>query len=86
MASDNSTAKRVTYPLTFTHVAGDIVVRSRDFPELLTAGETLEEALRYAEDALLVMVETYREKNFALPAMRDAMADEQLVNVATEQP
>ena len=35
---------------------GDIMVRSRDFPELLTFGRTQEEALTMAEDAFVVVI------------------------------
>ncbi len=35
------------YPLTFTEEGGDIVVRSRHFPELLTAADPREEALEH---------------------------------------
>jgi antitoxin HicB len=55
------------YPLSFTVEDGDIVVRSRDFPELLTAGDTEEHAVDLAEDALVVVALTYLEKDRPLP-------------------
>lgn len=55
------------YPLIFKEEGGDIVVRSRHFPELLTAGDTRDEALELAEDALVVALLTYVEKGIPLP-------------------
>ncbi|MGI8787515.1 MAG: type II toxin-antitoxin system HicB family antitoxin [Pyrinomonadaceae bacterium] len=39
----------------------------QEFPGLSAFGETREEALREAQIALDLMIETYREKGFALP-------------------
>ena len=47
---------------------GDIVVRSRDFPELLTFGRTREEALAMAEDALVVVVLGRMDRGEDVPA------------------
>ena len=39
----------------------------REFPGLSALGETREEALREAQIALDLMIETYREKDISLP-------------------
>ncbi|WP_196258585.1 type II toxin-antitoxin system HicB family antitoxin [Pelagibacterium limicola] len=67
------------YPLSFTAEDGDIVVRSRDFPELLTAGGTEAEALELAEDALVVVVLGRRGDGSPLPKPSRPEAGEQLV-------
>ena len=69
------------YPLKFSPEDGDIVVTSRDFPELLTAAATDEVALAMAEDALEVVLLTYAEKGQALPAVRHPEEDERIVFV-----
>jgi antitoxin HicB len=69
------------YPLRFSFVDGDIVVTSRDFPELLTAAETEEAAMAMAEDALEVVLLTYVEKGHPLPVVRDPESDERIVFV-----
>lgn len=70
------------YPLSFTDEDGDIVVRCRDFPELLTAGESAEEARDNAEDALDVVVLTYLEKGIDLPEPSEEQAGEECVYVS----
>lgn len=55
------------YPLSFSKEDGDIVARSRDLPELLTAGKDMAEALELAEDALAVVLLAYCEKGLAIP-------------------
>lgn len=67
------------YPLSFTREDGDFVVRSRDLPELLTAGSTHAEALELAEDALAVVLLTYMEKGQAVPAPSAAEPGEEVV-------
>jgi antitoxin HicB len=67
------------YPLSFVEEDGDIVVRSRDLPELLTAGYTQAEALDNAEDALAVVLLSYVEKGIALPAPTTLQPGERLV-------
>jgi antitoxin HicB len=69
------------YPLSFTEEDGDIVVRSRDFPELLTAGDNAEEARENAEDALDVVVLTYLEKGIDLPEPSEEQAGEVCIYV-----
>jgi antitoxin HicB len=69
------------YPLKLTEEDGDIVVRSADMPELLTAGSTDQEAMELAEDALAVVLLAYLEKGQPLPAPRTAERGERLVVV-----
>lgn len=69
------------FPLTFAEEDGDIVVRSADMPELLTAGATHQEAADLAEDALAVVLLTYLEKGQALPEPRKPKAGERLIVV-----
>lgn len=69
------------YPLSFIEEDGDIVVRSRDLPELLTAGDTIEEATENAEDALDVVVLSYLEKGIDLPEPSELQAGEVRVYV-----
>jgi antitoxin HicB len=67
------------YPLSFLAEGGDIVVRSRDFPELLTAGGSEEEAIDLAEDALEVVALTYLEKGLPLPPASQPAKGERIV-------
>jgi predicted RNase H-like HicB family nuclease len=45
----------------------------REFPGLSAFGETREEALREAQIALDLMIETYREKGIALPEPQNVL-------------
>jgi antitoxin HicB len=58
------------YCVSLSAEEGDIVVRSRDFPELLTFGRTQEEALAMAEDALVVVIlgRMDRDEDVPVPA------------------
>jgi antitoxin HicB len=67
------------YHLSFTKDGDDIVVKSRDFPELLTAGDTEDDALELAADALEVVVLVYLEKGLALPTPSRPVKGERLV-------
>lgn len=69
------------YPLSFREENGDIVVRSRDFPELVTFGNDTADALANAEDALDVTVLTYLEKGLDLPEQSEPAEDEKSVYV-----
>jgi len=73
------------YPLIFTPEDGDIVVRSRDFPELLTSGETDAEALENAEDALAVVVLKYIEKGLPLPQVTSPEEGERIVYLPAQE-
>lgn len=68
-----------TYPLRFSPEDGDIVVTSRDLPELLTSGDTLDSAKELAEDALAVVLLTYMERGQNLPAPSAAQDGEILI-------
>jgi antitoxin HicB len=67
------------YPLSFVADGDEVVVRSRDFPELLTAGDTEEEAADLAEDALEVVALTYLEKGLPLPPASRPAKGERIV-------
>ena len=67
------------YPLSFLAQGGEFVVRSRDFPELLTAGGSEDEAVDLAEDALVVVALTYLEKGLPLPPASRPVKGERLV-------
>lgn len=47
---------------------GGFTVTSPSLPELVTEGDTVEEALENARDALAAVVEAYREMGRELPA------------------
>jgi antitoxin HicB len=47
---------------------GGYTVTSPVLPELVTEGDTLDEALVNARDALAAVIELYREQNRALPS------------------
>jgi len=58
------------FPVTLTpdETAGGFVVTFPDIPEAITQGETLEEALAMAQDALETALEFYFEDKRAVPA------------------
>jgi len=59
--------KRV--PLVFSpQPEGGFTVTSPILPELITEGDTLEDAFAHVSDALAVVVELYAQQNRALPA------------------
>ncbi|MGI8468523.1 MAG: type II toxin-antitoxin system HicB family antitoxin [Pyrinomonadaceae bacterium] len=49
------------------------VVVCQEFPGLSAFGETREEALREAQIALDLMIETYREKGISLPEPQNTL-------------
>lgn len=55
------------YGVTIDEEDGDFVVRSRDLPDVLTAGDTLEEALALAADVVEVAVGVRMEREEPLP-------------------
>lgn len=69
------------YPLKFSREDRDIIITSKDMPELLTAGDTDEQAMEMAEDALAVVLLTYIEQGIPIPAPRKPNHDERLVVV-----
>jgi antitoxin HicB len=71
----------IAYPVSLIPDEGDLVVRCRDLPELLTAGADEAEALDNAEDALVVTLLTYVEKGITLPRPSTPAKGERLVHV-----
>ena len=60
---------------------GGYVVTFRDVPEAITQGDTLDEALRNAADALAVALEFYAEDKQRFPRPSEARPDEHLVTL-----
>jgi len=56
------------YPAQFTPDTGGFVVTFRDIPEAITQGDTWDEAVAMAEDALAVSMEFYFEDRRPVPA------------------
>lgn len=61
--------------------SGGYVVTFRDIPEAITQGDTLDEALDMAADALATAMEFYFEDNRAVPLPTPAQDDEQLITL-----
>lgn len=74
------------YPLTLTPDSGGYVVTLKDFPGVITEGDTLEEALEMAQDALNVMAEVYIEKGLEFPKPSKAGRDQHTVAIHLEAP
>lgn len=70
------------YPTTLTAHEAGFTVTFRDIPEAITQGETLEEALVMAQDALNVAFEFYFEDNRPVPLPSKRKKGEYLVSVA----
>jgi antitoxin HicB len=60
---------------------GGYVVTFRDVPEGITQGETLEDALRNAADALAVALEFYAERKQRFPSPSKPRPDEHLITL-----
>jgi antitoxin HicB len=91
-ASDCESAKNVdtterktmlAYPVTLTpdRESGGFVVSFPDIPEALTQGETIEEALRMAQDALESALDFYFEDRRAIPTPSKATFGQHLVEL-----
>jgi antitoxin HicB len=63
------------YPVTLEPDSGGYVVSFPDIPEALTQGDTREEALEMALDALVTSFEFYFEDNRSIPAPGEILAD-----------
>ena len=63
------------YPVTLTPDSGGYVVSFPDVPEALTQGDTREEALTSALDALVTAFEFYFEDNERVPEPGDVTGD-----------
>ena len=56
------------YPVTLSDDEGTTLVEFPDVPEAITYGETRDEALLYAEDALITLFEAYMDEGKPIPA------------------
>ena len=56
------------YPVKLTDLRGEFMVTSPDFPGLHTVGDTEEEALREAVDALETSIQAYIQDRLDIPA------------------
>lgn len=75
---------KLTYPVTLTadEDDGGFVVTFPDFPEAITQGETIGDALREAEDCLDEAVAARVRLGEALPTPSDALMEHYLVDVS----
>lgn len=69
------------YPAIFTQEDDGYVVTFRDIPEAITQGDSYEEALAMAEDALATAMEFYFEDNRAVPLPSKPQKGEVLVTM-----
>ena len=71
------------YPAKFRHdkVDGGYVVTFRDIPEAITQGDTLEEAIEMAEDALLTSMDFYFEDKRPVPMPSRPKRGERLIEL-----
>lgn len=69
------------YPVTLTPDTDGFCVTFRDIPEAISQGDTLEEALEMAKDALIVAMEFYFEDNRAVPMPSQVQDGEHLVSL-----
>jgi antitoxin HicB len=70
------------YPAHFSAAEeGGFVVTFRDIPEAMTQGDTLEEALAMAEDALVASMDFYFEDRRSVPAPSAMQPGEQLIEL-----
>lgn len=58
----------LAYPATLSNLEnGDVMVRFTDVPEAVTCGENREEALKMAQDALIVALSAYIDDHLNIP-------------------
>lgn len=69
------------YPVTLTPDTDGFCVTFRDIPEAISQGDTMDEALEMAQDALMVAMEFYFEDNRAVPMPSQAQDGEHLVSL-----
>lgn len=69
------------YPVTITRDGNTYKVNFPDIPEALTGGDTYEEALSEAHDALVTAFEFYFEAERIIPAPSPAKGNQELVSV-----
>lgn len=76
--------EKMRYPARFTHAAeGGFVVTFRDVPEAITQGDTEQEAMEMAEDALFSSMEFYFDDKRQMPLPSKAKHGEKLVFMPT---
>nr|WP_313091242.1 type II toxin-antitoxin system HicB family antitoxin [Moraxella sp. CTOTU48268] len=69
------------YPATFLQEDGGYIVTFRDIPEALTQGDSYEEALEMAQDALATAMDFYFEDNRPVPMPTQALDGEVMVSL-----
>lgn len=69
------------YPANLTRGDNAFIVTFRDIPEALTQGETYEEAIEMAEDALLTSMDFYFEDNRLVPPPSKPQQGEVLISL-----
>ena len=69
------------YAAKFIKDEDGFVVTFRDIPEAITQGDTYEEAVEMAEDALLTAMDFYFEDNRPVPAPTPVEGDEVLIGL-----
>jgi len=69
------------YPAKLTKDEDGFVITFRDIPEAITQGDTHNEAIEMAEDALLTAMEFYFEDNRQVPLPSKPKKDEVLINL-----
>ncbi|MEO8926780.1 MAG: type II toxin-antitoxin system HicB family antitoxin [Caulobacteraceae bacterium] len=74
-----------SYPATVEEIVpGDFLVRFVEVPEAITGGDTVEEALANAPDALACAIEGYLERDWTVPAPRPAKDHEYPISLDPE--
>ena len=69
------------YPATFNREGDGYIVTFRDIPEALTQGDTYEEAIEMAQDALTTAMDFYFEDNRPVPLPSKAKKGEVLIEL-----
>lgn len=69
------------YPAKLTKDEDGFVITFRDIPEAITQGDTHDEAMEMAEDALLTAMDFYFEDNRQVPLPSKPKKDEVLINL-----
>lgn len=69
------------YPATFTPETDGFVVTFRDIPEAITQGDTEQEALDMARDALITAMDFYFEDRRPVPAPSKAKPGERMISL-----
>lgn len=74
-------ANKMKYAAKFIKDEDGFVVTFRDIPEAITQGDTYEEAVEMAEDALLTAMDFYFEDNRQVPLPSKPKKDEVTINL-----